>query len=215
MNVTLASWIMQVLLMIHPPEKMERSWKETTSEITARYQLIANDLSEVIEAESSKTNPETSHLDNPIFEGDYGKFQTAALMLSIAYYESNFHKLVDNGKWKGDNGKSWCLMQVNLNNGNVYIGSPEMKKWTGNDLVNDHKKCFKAGLAIIKQSINDCSKKGFVGFDLLSEYTTGHCMKNEPYATRRWNMGEMLLNQIKVKNNNSTVNSFNNNKCNK
>jgi hypothetical protein len=203
-------------MLINPPEKMEKAWRDSIPEITARYQSIADDLTEVVDAESNKINPEVSFLDNPVFEGYYGKFQTAALILSISYYESNFHRLVDNGKWRGDGGRSWCLMQVHLGNGTMYLGDEEMRKWTGQDLVQDRKKCFKAGLAIIKQSINDCSKKGMFGFDLLSEYTTGSCIKNSVHAHHRWYMADNFMKLTDIPKDKSVfINPFVFNSCQK
>jgi len=55
--------------------------------------------------------------EQPLFGGKYGRHKTLALILSIASWESSYKKHVDyniSPQARGDSGKSWCLMQVNL-----------------------------------------------------------------------------------------------------
>jgi hypothetical protein len=75
-------WILFVMLMLQP----NAPWKDTY-------------------AETAKAIAEVSHT-NPLFEGEKGEQKTAALFVSLAWYESRF-----NPKAIGDHGKSFGLYQ--------------------------------------------------------------------------------------------------------
>lgn len=220
---TLSGWILIVLLAIASPTKraiqQQSPWAkaslglrestealESAADGEARYKQIAEDLAEVVESEK------------PLFGGPLGRQKTAALMLSIQFFESGFRRDVDLGIGKfgrGDFGRSWCLNQIQTGKmpGTVPIDHPEMSKWTGEDLVKDRKKCFRAGLEILRRSMAMCKsatvKKGgwytvivdkkpvrmkaeedtvvpLTGGHRLSGYTTGKCQYGEPAAVARW-----------------------------
>lgn len=220
---TLSGWILIVLLAISSPTKraiqQQSPWfqasaayresaeaKESAADGEARYKQIAEDLAEVIESEK------------PLFAGPLGRQKTAALMLSIQFFESGFRRDVDLGLGKfgrGDFGRSWCLNQIQTGKmpGTVPIDHPEMSKWTGEDLVKDRKKCFRAGLEILRRSMAMCKsatvKKGeyytvvtdkkpirvkaeedtvvpLTGGHRLSGYTSGKCQYGEYKALARW-----------------------------
>jgi len=85
----------------HPPAK------ETLEEGTLRYAEIADAVRDVI----------YDPIERPVFGGRYGRARTMALVLSISLYESGYRKDVDLNIGKlarGDGGKSWCLMQLQL-----------------------------------------------------------------------------------------------------
>lgn len=173
---TLSTWIFTVLLSIVPPQK---AVNESEVDMKARYESIATDMAEVIEK------------SKPIFNGKDAELRTAALLSSIAFYESGLRKDVDEGNARGDSGRSWCLMQINIGNGHVLVGDAEMKSWTGKDLVTDRKKCFAAAIEVVRASMKQCShlKDGSV----LGGYTTGKCIANEKTATSRWNLSQQLI----------------------
>jgi len=174
---TLSTWIFAVLVTLSNPERTAKYSKESVEEMKTRYQSIANDMAEVITT------------SDPLFESSDNLYRTAAVLSSLALYESSFHKSVDEGHSRGDNGRSWCLMQINLGKSNVKIGTEEMKTWKGKDLVEDRKKCFKVGLEMVRKSINSCNSNN----DVLSVYTSGKCLKNEPKAKQRWGTAMKIL----------------------
>lgn len=173
----LSNWIFSVLLAIAPPS--EKKGIESESQMKTRYEQIAKDMEETIKS------------SDPIFSGENKDLKLAALITSISFYESGFHKMVDNGKIRGDNGRSWCLMQINIGNSNVLIGTDEMKKWSGKDLVTDRKKCFKAGIEVIRNSFNKCHY--LKDIDALSAYTSGKCIVDEKKAQHRWLYAQNLI----------------------
>jgi len=72
-----------------------------------RYRAVARD------AISVAFDPDEA----PLFGGRYGRHRTLSLLLSIASWESGYKKHVDydiSPQARGDSGRSWCLMQVNL-----------------------------------------------------------------------------------------------------
>lgn len=178
---TLTTWILTVLLSIVPPQKISPHTKESVEDMTARYESIAKDMSKAIEQ------------SKPLFKGEDVELRTAALLLSIAYYESGFNKNVDEGHIRGDKGRSWCLMQINIGNGHVIVGDSEMKSWTGKDLIKDRKKCFAVGLETIRASLNQCHFLDGAG--ALSGYTTGKCISHERSATTRWLFSKKILSK--------------------
>ena len=85
----------------HPPAK------ESFEDGRDRYGEIADSVRDVV----YDTN------ERPIFGGRYGRAKTMALILAISLFESGFRKDVDKNVGKlarGDGGKSWCLMQIQL-----------------------------------------------------------------------------------------------------
>jgi hypothetical protein len=140
-------------------------------ETEERYNAIAHDLAEVA------LDPN----EPPLFGGPQGREQTAMLMAAIAFYESGgYRRDVDLGvgaRSRGDSGKSWCLMQINIGAGMT------RERWTGRELVEDRHKCFHAGLARIRESFALCRYMPLA--DRLTGYTKGRCERNEPLAHRR------------------------------
>jgi hypothetical protein len=173
----LSTWIFTVIMALANPEKVAKHSTESVEEMTARYHSIAEDMANVIET------------SEPVFKSDNHKFKTAAVLSALALYESGFRKSVDNGEVRGDDGRSWCLMQINIGKGNVPVGTDEMKKWKGKDLVEDRKKCFKVGLEMARRSINSCA------VNPLSVYGSGECLKKEPKSRKRWDAAMRILDR--------------------
>ena len=174
MNI-LSTWILSVMLSIAPIEKLAPVYHETPESMKARYEQIAADM-----ASSINSQPKLFSTD----DAEKDAVKEAALLTSIAFHESNFRKDVDEGKVRGDHGRSWCLMQINIGNGHVTVGDSEMQKWKGIDLIKDRTKCFRASVEILRTSMEACKK--LKGSGILSGYTTGRCIQNERTAKVRW-----------------------------
>lgn len=150
----------------------------------ARYRAFASDLATVIEEDGAL----------PMMT----RRQTGALMLAIAIKESSLSRDVDLGAGRhgvGDNGRSWCSMQIQAglekDGGTVPSVHPVVKTWTGRDLVRDRTKCFRAARQILKAAMGFC--KDQKGPDKLSAYTTGTCQDDEAKAHHRWDLAIKLL----------------------
>lgn len=174
------AWILALLLLLSPPEKradfqkntsrvLPAEQRETTEEGRARYAEIARDLTAVLFEEETK----------PLFKGKRGREHTAAVVLAVAHMESGFRKDVDLGAGKlgrGDHGRSWCLLQVQAGvTGTVPSGNDVTRAYTGKDLVADRKKCFRAGLEMLRQSLSACKDAPLK--DRLAVYASGSCDK--------------------------------------
>lgn len=147
-----------------------------------RYEGIARD------AVSVAADPS----EPPLFEGADGRIRTAALILAIASMESTFAADVEEGRRRGDDGGSWCLMQLHLNGGRIALRGDTMAwttlrsgdGWSGPELV-DRRKCFRAGLHVVRESMRRCKD--------LSGYTAGPCTPDEPLARHRMTRAKALL----------------------
>ena len=148
-----------------------------------RYAQISEDMTDAIRT------------TKPLFFGKDAELQEAALLTSIAMFESGFRKDVDDGKVRGDSGGSWCLMQINIGGGHIPtgIGDAEVQSWTGKDLIKDRKKCFIAAIEYLRYSMKACNN--YKGSDVISGYTIGTCATNEPKAKSRWSYAGSLVNK--------------------
>lgn len=185
MQNALVAWIYALMLLMAPPEKrVSITSKETLEQMKARYMATAIDMASVVVSEK------------PLFSHKNGYIDTAALILGVSFMESNFRHDVDIGKcWKGScdewQGKatSFCLMQIHIGEGKTEEG------WDKNDLIADRKKCFRAGLNLIRKSIGAC---GYLsGGDKLSGYTNGTCQENDKKGRARWDFSFRLHSRVK------------------
>lgn len=159
-------WLVSEMLRWTLPPHMH------TEEAAERYENIA--LSALRVAFDPK--------EEPLFKEAGGRSRTAVTLLAIASYESDFRADVDSGRVRGDAGRSWCLMQINLGGGGKIqmrgdgygYGAPG---WTGKDLTEDREKCFRAGLHIARDSLRQCGN--------LSKFTSGHCFRGGEYQANR------------------------------
>jgi len=156
---TMASLVLSAMVAWLPPK---------TAHDHARYESIATD----IEAVASDPG------EPPIATGPDGRARTALLLASTSYDEGQFREEVDDGRARGDGGRSVCLSQIFVNPGKKREG------WTAEELIEDRQKCFRAALHIMRGSIAWCShlKEG----DLLGGYTHGKCVANNRLGRGRW-----------------------------
>lgn len=150
--------------------------KETKEEALIRYESIARDVASVVSEEE------------PLFKGATGRIQTASVILSIMAYESSFRRDVDLGVGKfakGDNGKSVCLMQLNVGQSRTYAWNAKLNRlaaptdaaedvlegWTAQELLADRKKCVRAGYRMVRMSFSAGS--GMPVTERLRVYASG------------------------------------------
>lgn len=177
----LEAWILSVLLGLLPPAVVDPHWSETQEEIQQRYASISHDMAEVVSTEE------------PLFRGPQGRWKTAALLVSVMRYESSFRPDVDSGETRGDHGRSWCLMQINIGKKTVRVGPPEMRTWTGQDLIQDRRKCIRAGLEHLRASMAQCRQHRTGGI-LISGYIHGpRCLADDERSNLRWSTAAHIL----------------------
>jgi hypothetical protein len=130
---------------------------ESREHVLQRYESIARDAASVALDDS----------EPPLFEGTDGRTETALLMLAVASYESSYSQRVDDGTRRGDHGRSYCLMQIRVGFGSTREG------WSGRQLIDNRKLCFRAALHILQASFTACRKLPID--DRLSAYASGRC----------------------------------------
>jgi hypothetical protein len=182
--VNVRSWAVERMTKWAPPGKsFYLDSKETESEALVRYNAIVKDAMSVAYDPS----------EPPLFQNDQiGRAKTLAVLLAVADSESGgYRKDVDFGTGKlsrGDGGKSWCLMQVQLSNpgkdgktntriglkGDVYeYFYDKTKGFGGEDLVGNRKNCFRVALHIARESFRVCHFLPVA--ERLSLYASGNC----------------------------------------
>jgi hypothetical protein len=168
MNALIA-YLLAAMVTWSPPS--DHDYYESREETLDRYASIAHDIAAVA----------LDPAEAPLFGGPQGRTQTGLLVASVAFYESGgYRRDVDLGigkKSRGDSGRSWCLMQVNLGDGIT------VESWSGRDLVNERQKCLRVGLRRMRQSFAMCQETAFI--DRLSGYTKGRCTDDDDYSHRR------------------------------
>jgi len=174
---TLIAWMVAIMMAAAPhytsyvPEAVE-----TPAEMKERYEDIAKDIVNVV------YDPE----ETPLYNGARGRARSASTVLAIAYFESSFRKAVDKNLGKegrGDHGRSWCLMQLNIGEGKTADG------WSGPELIEDRTKCIRSAYRYIKMSFGAC--RGLPIEDRLSAYASGRCMTPSIASRRRLNVSSM------------------------
>ncbi len=127
-----------------------------------------------------------------VTEDPIGRAKTLAVMLAIADSESGgFRRDVDKNigaKARGDGGKSWCMMQIQLSKpdadgktqtrialkGDQYSYSySKDKDFGGEDLIADRKNCFRVALHMARESFRACAALPVE--ERLSVYAGGNC----------------------------------------
>jgi hypothetical protein len=165
----LVAYLLTAMLAWSPTHDHE--YYEAREETLARDAAIARTIAEVA----------LDPAEPPLFGGPDARAETALFVSSVAFYESGgFRRDVELGTGKhsrGDSGRSWCLMQVNIG------GGMTAEHWTGLDLVGDRAKCIRAGLHRMRESFEHCTGQTFV--DRLSGYTDGRCRDGADAAHRR------------------------------
>lgn len=161
----LVSYLVAAMVAWVPP--LAHAPVESAANVRARYESIAHDLASVVLDEG----------ELPLFSGRDGRTETALLMLSVASFESSFRKSVDDGIGRGDGGRSYCLMQIHVGDGITREG------WTGRQLIEDRRRCFRAALHILHSSFGACHALPLE--DRLSAYGTGHCVSDANVSRSR------------------------------
>lgn len=201
-------WAMGFMIRHAPPGRKTHyiDAQETKEEALKRYRSIAEDLVEVV------YDPNTA----PVFPGLSGRSRTLSVILGIALHESGFGKHVDKniGPYaRGDQGNSWCLMQMNVGKGRAWKNAggwniKEDRPWkfgdkaedivqgaSGPEMVQDRRKCFTEALRLIKVSFRACKRNTF--YHRLNVYASGSCKygskgsaKRMRAATKFWDSSE-------------------------
>ncbi|HZU82989.1 MAG TPA: hypothetical protein VE987_08740, partial [Polyangiaceae bacterium] len=140
---------------------------ESREHAMQRYESIARDAVSVALDEN----------EAPLYDGPDARTETALLMLAVASFESSFSKRVDDGIRRGDHGHSYCLMQIQVGFGTTREG------WTGRQLIDNRRLCFRAALHILQASFAACRKLPME--DRLSAYASGHCFPDAEVSRSR------------------------------
>jgi hypothetical protein len=162
---SLVSYLVAAMLAWVPPNA--HAVLESRDQVLARYDSIARDAVSVALDES----------EAPVLGGPDSRAETALLMLAVASYESSFSKGVDEGARRGDNGHSYCLMQIHVGQGATREG------WSARQLIENRRLCFRAALHIMQASFAACRKLPFD--DRLSAYASGHCFQSAKISRSR------------------------------
>lgn len=177
-------WALERMVAWSPPGKsFYPDAKENEDEGKTRYESIVRDAMSVAYDPS----------EPPLFNNDpIGRAKTLAVMLAIADSESGgYRKDVDFNIGKlarGDGGKSWCLMQIQLSRPNAdgrtsvriglkgdvyeYVYAKD-KGFGGEDLIANRRACFRVALHMARESFRACAYLPVE--DRLSIYAGGDC----------------------------------------
>lgn len=169
-------WIVAFIAKVSPPGRKTyfTHAQETREEALVRYGEIADNLLAAVYDPNVK----------PLFSGPLGRARTISLMLGVMFWETGFRRDVDLGLGKharGDNGRSWCLMQINIGSGKTASGH------TGEELVKDRRICFQEGLRVIRGSFSACRRLPLE--HRLSAYASGSCDKGRDKSRQRVHTG--------------------------
>lgn len=184
----ITDWLLAMMVSLSPPERAATTeafpgWEETVAERRERFVAIASDLEAVV------WDPETK----PIFRGPNGRAKTAALIMAVAWHESGFARDVDLGPcWRGrrgdgtrcDSGRAACLMQIHADRGTTPEG------WTLADLFADRKKCFRAGLRLLRSSFGQCKANPWE--HRLAAFASGRCDRGLAESAALIRLGDEL-----------------------
>ena len=182
----LEAWILSVLLGVLPPKELQvPNGKETIEETQERYAEIAIDMAAVITT------------SEPLFRGRDGVVKTAAVMIATARHESTLRADVDFGETRGDGGRSWCLMQINIGKKTVRVGPEYMRTWHGEDLVSDRRKCFQAGLEHLRASMQQCRQYRNSATSISGYIHGPRCVLDDKRSQVRWDLATRILKSRK------------------
>lgn len=182
------AWVLSIVTAVYSPgDKIYYdAAQETKQEAEERVLDIAGDVVEVV------YNPET----NSLFSGEHGRAKTATLVLAVMTNESGFRKDVDLGVGpyaRGDGGRSWCLMQLNIGRKRTirwnYV-QDRVPRWNdltsevfdgyyGSELVSERRLCVSEGLKIMSASMKACHNLPLNR--RLAGYVIGSCSNPDGY----------------------------------
>lgn len=203
---TVIAWLVTFIVAVAPPTRPQfiPDAKETPAEATARYESIASDIASVVWDQNNTA----------LFSGPNGRAKTASVIMSIMSHESAFRKDVDFGlgnQARGDGGKSWCLMQINVGTGRSWSWNTKLNRpaypndpkedivqgFTGEEMTKDRKKCILAGYRIMKVSFASSQARGLPVSEWLRVYASGNIDSGSPQSQHRMNLGINWFNSHK------------------
>lgn len=198
-----ASWAYDQMLIWAPPGRFDNEAyakvypeaHEDTDDAKARFKEIVGDAMAVVYDPSEPplfasrkwVNGKLETSDDPI-----GRARTLAVLLAVADSESGgYRRDVDRNlgkKARGDSGRSWCVMQVQLSapkadgttstrielKGDQYgYAYSKDRGFGGEDLIADRKNCFRVALHMARESFRAC--RHLPVEERLSMYAGGDC----------------------------------------
>jgi hypothetical protein len=167
---------------------------EDAEAVSTRYDSIANDA---VKVAFDKT-------EQPLFKGPHARIKTAQLLVTIARYESNFVKRIDDGecrKGECDNGAAHCIMQVHTDGGGLVLdsetyshASQHTKEWReehaseilDGEALKDRRTCFRSALHKLRESLRACGN--LPQEDRMGIYTGEGCKKGKENPKSRTRM---------------------------
>ncbi|MCC6596952.1 MAG: hypothetical protein IT477_10630 [Rhodanobacteraceae bacterium] len=172
-----------------PPERWQNhplpAARETPDAARARYRTIAQAMVDTV----------LDPTEEPLYGGAWGRVRTLSVLLSIALHESSFRRDVFLGTFRGDGGRSWCLLQLNLGTGRVPDPDPVVGSWKGSDLAADPKKCIRAGLRVARRSFRACS--ALHEDNRLNAYASGRCTMGHVSSQRRMSTARRAFGRMR------------------
>jgi hypothetical protein len=194
------AWIFSFMVSAAPPGRKVYypEGQETKEDALVRYDAVARDIVDVVYSPNVK----------PLFTGPNGRAQTVSVILSVMSHESAFMRHVDLGLGKyarGDQGRSWCSMQINIGAGktmkwNVKHDRPVewnddpadvFDGYTGEELIANRKLCISEGLKILRISFG--STKGLPLDERLRVYASGDRNKGAEASRNRMRTAMMFF----------------------
>jgi hypothetical protein len=173
----LATYTFALLIALQPLTK-PMTWGGVTESVEQRrdrFGHMARDFAAVVEERK-----------------DLGMSQRDAVrwLVAVARHEGALARAVDLGigKWAlGDRGNSFCSLQIRLGRtGKTKEG------WSGQDLLDDRRKCARVGLRVMLGSMGVCKANGPSGW--LSAYAAGNCITGTGAAKEFYVIAEKLRN---------------------
>ena len=174
------AWMVAFMVTTAPPGRPQYipEAQETREEAIARYTSIAQDIQSVVMDQNERV----------ITSGKHARLRMTAILLSIMLHESGFRKDVDYGQGKyarGDGGRFWCMMQLNIGNGQTRAWNRAKQRferpgdppdeldtgWYGRELVTDRRNCIRAGL----RTVVGTACKRLPPMEWLRAYASGSC----------------------------------------
>lgn len=187
-----AAYVLALILRASPVDQVwpMPGWSETADARRLRYASIAEDIAAVV-WDKNRT---------PLFAGTDARKRTAALIVSIGRYESNFDKDVDIGpcyrgakgatKTRCDSGRSACILQI-------WTGSAEgttAEGWTQKEVFADRRKCITSGMNALQKSFTTCTAEG----TQINLYASGSCASGHAVTGSRMFYAKKLFDEEKA-----------------
>ncbi len=162
----MTSWLFALLLAVAPPGRVPA--RETEEAARVRYLDIATDIASVA----------SDPAEAPLFGGALGRERTAALLAAVAYMESGLRLDVDDGRTRGDSGRSCTIFQ--LSRGRKACAP----------LLADRRAATREALHSMRRSAAACP--GPVE-GMLRAYAAGRCSAGEDESRARVQLAQRLF----------------------